>query len=593
MTTGSNLLALAAAGAFATATATAQFVPVPLNYNFNGVVHAGESGQPDDPNGFRSISDRALDFTAGIPVDPLLAPYQLIAVPGVLDVVHLGNRNTVDGGLRAFDALANGDDRGIQPSWILNVDQSTPQTTTLATPLPLDANTKIAFLYQISNGGGSFDVTFGFFSGQSATFTLSGGDWFGGPYPGAAFTDSGIASAAGNLSIVETRLDVSAFAGEVVDTISFANASNTNAGIAVLACNFEFPPEPSRINQIALSYNFNGIVHAGESGLPDDLIGYRSISDRGLDFTAGVPADPILDSYRLVDQAQALDIVHLGDRNTVDGGSRFFDAIANGDDLGVQPAWLPSTDQTGPQQTTLADPIVLDSTSSASLVFLISNGGGSFDVEFQFASGAPLVATVSGADWFGGALPGTANTDTGLTSANLTATERSIDLTGQAGRTLTGIAFQNASNANAGYAILAMNVIGCLECANGAQAQFNNLGGGTGATIAPNTTANLGCDLEWVVSGATPGSLGLFAIGSGTTSVPLALVTPGCPGTIHVPNPILLTAPIDGAGSARLVAPVPGNQALCGFSVTAQHAELALGACFLVLSDALEIRIGN
>ncbi|MGK0154342.1 MAG: hypothetical protein ACI9SE_001293, partial [Neolewinella sp.] len=43
---------------------------------------------------------------------------------------------------------------------------------------------------------------------------------------------------------------------------------------------------------VALNYNFNGIVHAGESGLPDALGGYRSISDRGLDFAGGVPADP-------------------------------------------------------------------------------------------------------------------------------------------------------------------------------------------------------------------------------------------------------------------------------------------------------------
>ena len=49
-------------------------IPVPLNYNFNGIVHAGEMGLPDDPNGFRSISDRALDFLSGVPADPLLAP---------------------------------------------------------------------------------------------------------------------------------------------------------------------------------------------------------------------------------------------------------------------------------------------------------------------------------------------------------------------------------------------------------------------------------------------------------------------------------------------------------------------------------------
>ena len=33
---------------------------------------------------------------------------------------------------------------------------------------------------------------------------------------------------------------------------------------------------------ITLNYNFNGLVHAGESGQADNLTGYRSISDRGL-----------------------------------------------------------------------------------------------------------------------------------------------------------------------------------------------------------------------------------------------------------------------------------------------------------------------
>ncbi|MGK0204605.1 MAG: hypothetical protein ACI9S9_003690, partial [Planctomycetota bacterium] len=164
----------------AATSASAQNIPVPLNYNFNGIVHAGESGLPDDLAGYRSISDRGLDFTGGVPVDPLLNPYQLISATSTLDIVHLGNRNTVDGGTKAFQATANGDDIGVQPGWLLNVDQSGPQTTTLTNQLPIAPTTSVAFLYQISNGGGSFDVTFSFFSGTSHTATLSGGDWFGG-----------------------------------------------------------------------------------------------------------------------------------------------------------------------------------------------------------------------------------------------------------------------------------------------------------------------------------------------------------------------------------------------------------------------------
>src|SRR5690606_21085308 len=113
---GLRLLAAAlAAAAFAPCQNTVQ---VPLNYNFNGIVHPGETGQPDAPNGFRSISDRALDFTAGVPATPIFQRFAVVAQPGVLDMVHLGNRNTVDGGNWAFDANPDGDNRGTQPSWL-------------------------------------------------------------------------------------------------------------------------------------------------------------------------------------------------------------------------------------------------------------------------------------------------------------------------------------------------------------------------------------------------------------------------------------------------------------------------------------------
>ncbi|MFN3241720.1 MAG: hypothetical protein ACE37K_09435 [Planctomycetota bacterium] len=571
--------------------AFAQAIPVPLAYNFNGIVHAGEAGLPDDPNGYRSISDRGLDFTLGVPNDTLLNAYQLIGSAGALDIVHLGNRDTVDGGNRAFQATANGDDIGIQPAWLLTVDQSTPQTTVLQTPLPITNTTSVAFLYQISNGGGAFDVTFTFLSTNTHTATLSGGDWFGGTYAGTANTDNGFGG--NNLSITEGRIDMSAFDGEVVSEIAFSNRSNQNAGYAILACNFEYPLPPSRVNQIPLNYNFNGVVHAGESGNPDDLVGFRAISDRALDFSNGIPADPLLAEYQLVDQPLALDMVHLGNRDTVDGGARPFDAVANGDDFGVQPAWLLNVDQTGPQTTTLADAIRMDATSSASVLFQISNGGGAFDVEFTFASGAPVVATISGPDWFGGTLPGTGNTDNGLPSANLSLTERTIDLSAQTGRVLTAVTFLNRTNLNAGYAVLGLNVVGCIECANGASAVITNLGGGTSGSISTASTGNLGCDLDWTVSGGTPNAFGLWALGEGTTAAPLSLITPGCPGTIHTPNPILITSPLDALGASTFVLPLPPDQALCGYQVTGQYVTLAPGPCFLVLSDALAITIGN
>ena len=574
-----------------TTTARAQAVPVALNYNFNGVVHAGESGLPDGVNGYRSISDRGLDFTAGLPNNSILNAYQLVAGPGQLDIVHLGNRNTVDGGTKAFEPAANGNDIGIQPSWLANVDQTGPQTTVLGTPMPIIATSSVAFIYQISNGGGSFDVTFTFQSGGTYTATLSGGDWYGGPLAGTANVDNAFLD--NNLSVTEGRINMGAFDGEAVTQFSFSNASNPNAGYAILASNFEYPPTPSRSNQIPLNYNFNGIAHAGEAGLPDDLVGYRSISDRGLNFAVGVPNDPLLAPYLLVDQPLFLDIVHLGNRDTVDNGNWAFEPTANGNNIGIQPAWLPNVDQTGPQLTTLTDPIVLDSTSSASVLFQISNGGGDFDVELQFQSGAPVIATINGPDWFGGALPGVANTDIASPGATLSLTERNIDLSAEAGRTLTGIAFQNASNGNAGYAIVAMNVVGCMSCTNGATAIVNNLGGGTTGNMNSTSTGRLGCDLNWSVTGATPTVVGVFAAGLGITALPLSVVIPGCPGTIHVPNPAFATAPTDAFGAATLNLPTPATQALCGQTVTAQYVELQISACGLALTDAIAITVGN
>ena len=63
-------------------------VQVALNCNWNGIAHAGETGVPDAPNGFRSISDRALDFTGGVPSHPVLARYALVTSPGALDMVQ-------------------------------------------------------------------------------------------------------------------------------------------------------------------------------------------------------------------------------------------------------------------------------------------------------------------------------------------------------------------------------------------------------------------------------------------------------------------------------------------------------------------------
>ena len=345
---------------------------------------------------------------------------------------------------------------------------------------------------------------------------------------------------------------------------------------------------------VPLNYNFNGIVHAGEAGNPDAPNGFRSISDRALDFTNGVPASAVLQRYALVTTAGAFDMVHLGNRNTVSNGIWAFEPTANGNFIGTQPAWLQSADQTGPQVTQLPNLIRMDSSSSASLIFQISDGGGSFDVEFGFATGNPVLATVSGGDWFGGSLPGVSDIDSAaVTGANLNLTERTIDLSAEAGRLMTSITFKNRTNLNAGYAIVAMNVVGCLDCANGATASVNNLGGGVGATISTTSTGALGCDLEWTTDGGAPGALGAWSVGIGTTAVPVSLIIPGCNGVIATPSPVLFNAVLDATGSSTLTLAVPPNAGLCGATVTGQHGTLLPAACPIAVSDALSITIGN
>ncbi|MEC8252889.1 MAG: right-handed parallel beta-helix repeat-containing protein [Planctomycetota bacterium] len=347
---------------------------------------------------------------------------------------------------------------------------------------------------------------------------------------------------------------------------------------------------------IPLNYNFNGIAHAGELGAPDAPFGYRSISDRGLDFVGGVPSDPVLAKYEVVAASQTLDVVHLGNRDVVSGGAWAFEPTANGNLVGTQPAWLPDVDQSGPQTTQLADPIRMDGASAASLIFQVSGGGGAFEVAFDFANGAQVIETVSGGGWLGGPLPSVAGVDSATTGGpGMSVTEQTIDLSGQAGRVLTAVTFQNADNPDVGYAILAMNVAGCVACANGAQAQVHHLGGGTGPTIATSSTGGLGCDLVWTVSGGVPSAPGVWLLGAGVSSTPVAAITPGCPGSLRVPSPTLLQDSLDASGRATLtvIAPAIVSQALCGYQVTAQHVAIVASSCFVDVSDALAITIGG
>ena len=506
--------------AFAPAALSQTVTQVPLNYNFNGVVHAGESGMPDDPDGYRSISDRGLDFTVGVPVDPVLDAYSIVDTAAALDVVHIGNRNTVAGGAWAFDAAPDGDNVGTQPTWLADPDQTGPQTTPIGAPVVLETTSTASFLFQISNGGGSFDVTFDFQSGGSTVGTIGGGDWFGGPFPGTDDTDNANLGATG-LFITEASVDLSAFSGESISAITFGNSTNGGAGIAVLAANITTESTVLVSASLPLNYNFNGVVHDGEAGDPDALNGYRSISDRGLDFSTGVPRGSLLDVYSLVQDAGELDVVHLGNRNTVDNGNWAFDAVPDGDNIGVQPSWLADPDQTGPQTSTLPVPVRIDASTTLSFLYQISNGGGDFDVTAEFLGGGSATFTLNGPDWFGGSYAGTAGVDIANPDNNLSITEGVVDLSASAGEWLTAITFSNRTNTNAGYAILAGNLtaeaIGTSFCS---PAMPNSTGSPGVLQAVGSTTASINA-LLLVASDLPTGEMGymLNSMNTGSLSV--------------------------------------------------------------------------
>ena len=515
--------ALCAVAFGAATTASAQTVTqIPLDYNFNGIVHAGEDLMPDAPDGYRSIADRGLNFAGGLPNDALTAPYSLVSSANVVDIVYLGNRNTVDSGLRTFDAVADGDDNGIQPNWLTTVDQTGPQTTTLATPVAIAGISTASFLIQISNGGGTLDCTVGFQSGATTTSSIGASDWFGGSYAGVEATDQAVPGA--NLNLTEVFVDLSAFDGDSVTSITFSNPNNTNAGYAILAGNINSGQTPVTITPVPLDFNFNGICHAGEEGNPDDPAGFRAISDRALDFTAGVPSDVISDPFVLQDQAGALDIVHLGNRNSVTNGAWQFDATADGDDIGTQPTWLTDPDQSVPQVTNLATPIPVGSSAEGKVLFQISDGGGSFDVFFSLQSGATVFGTVSGNDWFGGTFPGRGAVDAAVPSFNLNLQVGTIDLSGAAGDSITAVSFSNSSNTAAGVAILAVNIESVGLGSNYCTAVANSSGqAGTMGALGSGLVADN--DVTLTASSLPPNQFGIFAV------APFQGFVPGTGGT--------------------------------------------------------------
>ncbi|MGH7132812.1 MAG: GC-type dockerin domain-anchored protein [Phycisphaerales bacterium] len=251
-----------------TAPAVHTDIPLPLNHNWNGLVHNGESGNPDAPLGYRSLSDRGLDasgvagtINAGAPVGDAFIPYSVVNQANVVDLVRLANN-------RGFNTAA-GDNTGTQPTWLVSADQSGPQTTNVAgLNIFLGANTKFGFLFQITNGGGTFHAVLNFADATSADITLAAPDWYQdqaanvpAPSPGvflqhqygvfSATTDTDLATLnAPTLSVVESVSSVAQmitdgigdFTGKRLVSVTFTQpAAPAGQGIGIFAMTVRDP----------------------------------------------------------------------------------------------------------------------------------------------------------------------------------------------------------------------------------------------------------------------------------------------------------------------------------------------------------------
>ncbi len=167
-------------------------------------------------------------------------------------------------------------------------------------------------------------------------------------------------------------------------------------------------------NPVPLNANYNGLAHTGEftgaanPGVADNANGFRSISDRALYVNGAAGSfgtSPITGStglsYTIVTQAFVNDLVMLGNRNALWP----FDAAPNANNRGIAPSWLPVFDQSAPQTTDLATPVLLSETSQVGVLFQISNSGGSFNVVLTCADGTQATARLAGPDWFGAGNP--------------------------------------------------------------------------------------------------------------------------------------------------------------------------------------------
>lgn len=156
---------------------------------------------------------------------------------------------------------------------------------------------------------------------------------------------------------------------------------------------------------VDLNFNWNGVVHPGESNMPDAPDGYRSISDRGMIYgspdslggTTGTLTRGNL-TYYMNMLADTTDIIHIGGRGNA------WDLSSDGDNVGIRPNWDPSDNGLGTLVSSSnsmfeASP-ELNSSFELGVLYQAGNGGGNFRMTLGFTDATSISVTINAPDWF-------------------------------------------------------------------------------------------------------------------------------------------------------------------------------------------------
>ena len=162
--------------------------------------------------------------------------------------------------------------------------------------------------------------------------------------------------------------------------------------------------------ELPLDFNWNGLVHDAEVGTPNFNVpdGYRSYGDRGLiaglDGAIGGTTGSFSTTdgdYMIEQSAGVVDCMMIGQR-TPDPDTEIWDSIEDTDGVATAPTWDPTggTGQVLNAMTTLPAPVAMDSTSTVSVLYHGTQGGGEFDMTLHFVGGSSTTVTLHAPDWF-------------------------------------------------------------------------------------------------------------------------------------------------------------------------------------------------